>query len=75
MSYLTKNILMTKNANIYDLCDRQLLEENCQTEPGRNLQLIYKKLTGHFILKYLILKRCRHPDISLAEIPQYQNMT
>lgn len=65
---------VTRNANIYDICDRSILKEDCLTEPGLNLRLVYRKLVGHPLLKYLILKGCRHPDISLTEIFQYQDM-
>ena len=65
---------MTRNANIYDICDRPLLEGECHTDPGCNLRFVYKKLVGHPALKYLILKGCRHPDIALTEISDYQEM-
>lgn len=65
---------MTRNANIYDICDLPVLREHCLTESGQNLRLVYKKLPGHPLLKYLILKGCRHPDILPEEILSYQNM-
>jgi hypothetical protein len=37
---------VTRNANIYDICDRQILKEDCGTEPGQNLRLVYRKLVG-----------------------------
>lgn len=65
---------MTRNANIYDICDRSILDGDCLTEPGRNLRIVYKKLVEHPVLKYLILKWCRHPKLKLAEIADYQVM-
>jgi hypothetical protein len=63
-----------RKANIYDICDRPILKGNCPAEPGRNLRVVYKKLLGHLLLKYMILKGCRHPDIAFAEIQVYQEM-
>jgi hypothetical protein len=65
---------VARNANIYDICDRPVLEGDCHTEPGRNLRQVYRKLIGHPVLKYLILKGCQHPDIALTEISGYQKM-
>jgi hypothetical protein len=65
---------MTRNANLYDICDQPILEEECLTPPGCNLRLIYKDLVGHPVLKHLILKGCRHPAIGLTEISGYQEM-
>lgn len=65
---------MARNASIYDICDRPVLEGDCHTEPGRNLRQVYRKLIGHPVLKYLILKGCQHPDIALTEISGYQKM-
>jgi hypothetical protein len=65
---------MTRKANIYDICERPILAGECHSEPGRNLRLLYKKLVAHPILKYLILKGCRHPDIAFADISCYQEM-
>jgi hypothetical protein len=62
-----------RNANIYDICDQQILQGGC-TEPGQNLRLVYKNLAGHLLLKYLVLKDCRHPDISRTQFPLYQSM-
>ncbi len=65
---------MIKNATIYDICDQQILHEDCRTEPGQNLRKVYKKLVANPLLKYLVLRGCRHPDIGLAEIGPYQAM-
>jgi hypothetical protein len=65
---------MTRNATIYDICDRPVLDGDCATESGRNLRFIYKKLLGHPALKYLLLKWCRHPDVPLTELSVYQTM-
>jgi hypothetical protein len=65
---------MTRNANIYDICERPILEGECHTDPGRNLRLLYKKLVAHPVLKYLILKGCRHPDIAFTDISGYREM-
>jgi hypothetical protein len=65
---------MTRNANIYDICERPILEGERHTDPGRNLRLLYKKLVAHPVLKYLILKGCRHPDIAFADISCYREM-
>jgi hypothetical protein len=65
---------MTRNANLYDICDQPILEGECLTPPGRNFRLIYRKLACHPVLKYLILKGCRHPAIRLTEISRYQEM-
>ncbi|HEX2767697.1 MAG TPA: hypothetical protein VHN12_00290, partial [Geobacteraceae bacterium] len=65
---------MTRNADIYDICERPVLEGDCHTDPGCNLRFVFKKLLGHPVLKYFILKGCRHPDIALTEISGYQEM-
>ena len=65
---------MTRNANLYDICDQPILEGECFTPPGRNLRIIYRKVVGHPVLKYLILKGCRHPAIGSTEIGSYQEM-
>ena len=65
---------VTRNANIYDICDRAVLGADCLTEPGRNLRFVYKRVIGHPALKYLILKWCKHPDLALTEISDYQVM-
>ncbi|SEO88335.1 hypothetical protein [Nitrosovibrio sp. Nv6] len=65
---------MTRNANLYDICDQPILEGECLTPPGRNLRFIYRKVAGHTVLKYLILKGCRHPAIGVTEISRYQEM-
>jgi hypothetical protein len=63
---------MTRYANIYDICDTPILKEQPYGEPGRNLKLIYQKSAGNWLLKYLILKGCRHPRIPMQEVPAYQ---
>ncbi|HET7061495.1 MAG TPA: hypothetical protein VFI43_04880, partial [Nitrosospira sp.] len=65
---------MTRNANLYDICDQPILEGECLTPPGRNLRFVYKKVACHPVLKYLILKGCRHPAIGLTETSPYQEM-
>jgi len=65
---------VSRKANLYDICEWPILEGNCATEPGRNLRFIYRKLVGHPILKYLILRDCRHPDLELTGISAYQKM-
>src|SRR5687768_6263732 len=65
---------MTRNANLYDICDQPILEGECLTPPGCNLRFIYRKVAGHPVLKYLILKGCRHPAIGWTEISCYQEM-
>ncbi|MGJ0515893.1 MAG: hypothetical protein ACR65O_09110 [Methylomicrobium sp.] len=63
---------MTQYANIYDICDTPILKEQPYGEPGRNLKLIYQKSAGNWLLKYLILKGCRHPQIPMHAVPVYQ---
>jgi hypothetical protein len=65
---------MTRNANLYDICDQPILEGGCITPPGRNLRVIYQDLAGHPILKYLVLKGCRHPAIAATAVSDYQEM-
>jgi hypothetical protein len=65
---------MTRNANLYDICDKPILEGDCFTPPGRNLRFIYGKVACHPLLKYLVLKGCHHPAIRLTEISPYQEM-
>ncbi|CCE23313.1 hypothetical protein [Methylotuvimicrobium alcaliphilum] len=65
---------MTKNANLYDICDNPILKTESPSTPGQNLRLIYKKTIGHPALKYFILKGCRHPSINFEQIPIYQSM-
>jgi hypothetical protein len=65
---------VARNANLYDICDWPILGGDCRTEPGRNLRFVYRKLACHPILKYLILKGCRHPDIALTGISGYEEM-
>lgn len=67
-------ILVTKNANLYDICDNPILKTESPSTPGQNLRLIYKKTIGHPALKYFILKGCRHPSINFEQIPIYQSM-
>lgn len=63
---------MPRYANIYDICDTPILKEQPYGEPGRNLKLIYQKAAGNWLLKYLVLKGCRHPRIPLNQVPVYQ---
>ncbi len=65
---------MTRNANLYDLCDRPILKGDYRTEPGRNLRFIYRTIACHPLLKYLLLKGCRHPAIALTKISEYEEM-
>jgi len=65
---------MTRKANIYDICDRAILDGDCLTEPGRSLRSVYKKVARHPLLKYAILNWCRHPDLASTEISDYQVM-
>ncbi|SFN25625.1 hypothetical protein SAMN05216386_0150 [Nitrosospira briensis] len=65
---------MTRNANLYEICDQPILGGECHTPPGFNLRFVYQKLAGHPVLKYLILEHCRHPAIKLTEISPYQEM-
>jgi hypothetical protein len=65
---------MTRNANLYDICDQPILQGECVTPPGCNLRIIYRDLAGHPALKYLILKGCRHPVIASTEVSRYQEM-
>jgi len=65
---------MARNASLYDVCDQPILEGECVTSPGCNLRFIYKKVAGHPVLKYLILRGCRHPDIEMTQISPYQEM-
>lgn len=65
---------MTRNANLYDICDQPILQGECVTPPGCNLRIIYRDLAGHPALKYLILKGCRHPEIGSTELSRYQEM-
>jgi hypothetical protein len=63
---------MAQYANIYDICDGPVLKEQPYGEPGRNLKRLYQKSAGNWLLKYLLLKVCRHPDIPLPAVPVYQ---
>ncbi|MGJ0484947.1 MAG: hypothetical protein ACR65R_10475 [Methylomicrobium sp.] len=63
---------MTQYANIYDICDAPILKEQPYGAPGQNLKLLYHKSAGNWLLKYLILKGCRHPLIPMRMVPVYQ---
>ncbi|EIC28775.1 MULTISPECIES: hypothetical protein [Methylomicrobium] len=63
---------MARYANIYDICDTPILKEQPYAEPGRNLKRLYRKVAGNGLLKYLILKGCRHPEIPMQAVPAYQ---
>lgn len=63
---------MARTANLYDICDPVLLRHPPTTEPGRNLALIHRTIAGNLFLKHFLLKRCRHPEIPMAEVPAYQ---
>lgn len=63
---------MVQYANIYDICDMPILNEQPCGEPGQNLKLLYQKSAGNWLLKYLILKGCRHPQIPMQTVPVYQ---
>ncbi|MGR8934961.1 MAG: hypothetical protein ACU837_11325 [Gammaproteobacteria bacterium] len=65
---------MTRYANLYDICDTPILKEPPQSEAGENLKLLYRKSACHWLLKYLILKGCRHPLIPLSEVPVYRSV-
>lgn len=63
---------MAHYANIYDICDTPILKECPKSVPGENLKLLYQKSACNWVLKYLILKGCRHPQIPLCDIAVYQ---
>jgi hypothetical protein len=63
---------MARFANIYDICDAPILREQPYGEPGRNLKRLYQKAAGNWLLKYLLLKGCRHPQIPRQAVPAYQ---
>jgi hypothetical protein len=65
---------MSKCANLFDICDDVILNEEPKGEIGENLRLLYKKSANYFLLKTFILKGARHPDIKKSDIPLYQNM-
>jgi hypothetical protein len=71
---LYRNESNDRKANLYDICDQPILEGECFTPPGRNLRILYRNVVGHPVLKYLILKGCRHPAIGSTEIGGYQKM-
>jgi hypothetical protein len=63
---------MVQHANIYDICDAPILKEQPRSEPGKKLRFLYRKSACNWLLKYLILNSCRHPQIPPGEIPIYQ---
>lgn len=65
---------MARTANLYDICEPVLLSQPPTSEPGRNLILIHRTLAGNPFLKHFLFKRCRHPEIPMAEVPAYQAM-
>jgi hypothetical protein len=64
--------MMVRYANIYDICDTPILKEHPYGEPGQNLMLLYRKSACNWLLKYLILKGCRHPHIPMPAVSVYQ---
>ncbi len=65
---------MARYANIYDICDKPILNTNSPHEPGLNLRRLYKRSAGNLLLKTFILRGCRHPLISGDQIANYQDM-
>lgn len=63
---------MAEYASIYDICDRPILKELPKSEPGHNLRRLYERSACNWLLKYLILKGCRHPKIPMQDVPVYQ---
>lgn len=63
---------MAQYATLYDICDTPILKEQPQAEPGKHLQFLYRKSACNWLLKYLILKSCRHPQIPMRDVPAYQ---
>ncbi|AMK79213.1 MULTISPECIES: hypothetical protein [Methylomonas] len=63
---------MNNYANIYDICDTPVLKERPQAAPGENFKFLYQKSACNWLLKYLILKACRHPQIPMQDVPVYQ---
>ena len=60
--------------NLYDICGPALNEEACRTGPGRSFRLAYEKVAGHPLLKLLVLKRCRRPELRAAELGELRQM-
>lgn len=65
---------MTRNANLYDICDEPILEGKYISAAGCNLRVIYKGTVGHPILKHTILRGCRHPAIGSTEVSRFREM-
>lgn len=66
---------MLRCANLYDICDPVLRGASGPVgEPGRNLQLLYRRVAGHPLLKNLVLKGCRQPLIDRERLARFQDM-
>ncbi len=63
-----------KTANIYDLCDAVIRDEEPVGEPGENLRLLYNDIIRNFLLKTFVLRGSRHPLIPMTEVKKYQEM-
>jgi hypothetical protein len=65
---------VARGFNLYELCDPVLRREPCRHEPGRSFRLAYRKVAGHPLLKLLVLKGCRQPELPVAQIDQLRQM-
>ncbi|WP_291326433.1 hypothetical protein [Desulfovibrio sp. UCD-KL4C] len=63
-----------KHATIYNICDGPILKSQTISEPGKNLQKLYRKLFGNPLLKHFLLRWCSHPDIPMQKVEIYRNM-
>lgn len=61
-------------ASIHDVCEPVLRREEPLAEPGRHLQLLYRKSLRHPLLRLFVLRGCRHPLLPMARIGRYQEM-
>jgi len=62
------------HASIYDICDVVLCKEEPLAEPGRHLQLLYRKSLRNPLLRLFVLRGCRHPLLPMSHVERYGGM-
>ena len=65
---------MPTHPTIYDVCDNAILHCPNPTEPGKTLRSLYRQAVHHPALRWFVLRWCRHPEISGAQVPRLQRM-